>query len=132
MAEKFKGFVALKALIERDGKILLVENARDLKWQLPGGRMDTGESPEETLQREIREELSIETKPVSVFSAGTFKNSKGEEHLYLVYRCEFAGNKDDIQIDEKEVKSFRWIDKKKLDSLDIWPEYLFVIRKALS
>ncbi len=52
--------VSIKALVLNSvGKFLLVRNERNL-WDLPGGGMDFWESPEETLRREIREEMWLE------------------------------------------------------------------------
>lgn len=51
--------VAVKALIRNgDGTILLVKENSD-KWDLPGGGIDHGESPEDAIRRELHEELGI-------------------------------------------------------------------------
>lgn len=52
------------AIIERsDRRILIGQRRRDdtspLKWEFPGGKVEPGESPEEALAREIREELGV-------------------------------------------------------------------------
>ncbi len=51
-------------VIEREGKILICRRRADqphaLKWEFPGGKLETGESPESALARELREELGIE------------------------------------------------------------------------
>ena len=61
------------ALLEREGKILLGRRApgRSLagKWELPGGKQENGESPQQALQRELREELGWETEPQFPVSA---------------------------------------------------------------
>jgi 8-oxo-dGTP diphosphatase len=52
------------AVIERDGRILICQRRRgqphELKWEFPGGKVETGETPEAALRRELREELGIE------------------------------------------------------------------------
>jgi 8-oxo-dGTP diphosphatase len=52
------------AVIHRDGKILVGQRRHDgrhpLKWEFPGGKVEHGESPEDALRRELREELQIE------------------------------------------------------------------------
>lgn len=52
------------AVIERDGRILIGQRKREgrhaLKWEFPGGKVEPGETEEEALRRELREELEIE------------------------------------------------------------------------
>lgn len=51
------------AIIERDGKVLAAQRntaaALPLKWEFPGGKIEPGESPEECLVRELKEELGV-------------------------------------------------------------------------
>lgn len=56
-------------LIERDGRYLIARRRREAHlgglWEFPGGKREPGESPEDCLRRELREELGIEiTEPV--------------------------------------------------------------------
>jgi 8-oxo-dGTP diphosphatase len=52
------------ALIEHEGKILACQRKRgqrfELMWEFPGGKVEPGESPEQALARELREELGVE------------------------------------------------------------------------
>lgn len=54
------------AVIEREGRILICRRklgqAHELKWEFPGGKVETGESPAEGLRRELMEELGIESE----------------------------------------------------------------------
>jgi 8-oxo-dGTP diphosphatase len=55
--------VAACALIDVDGRVLLAERPAGKPmaglWEFPGGKVETGERPEETLIRELKEELGI-------------------------------------------------------------------------
>lgn len=57
--------LVVAAVLERDGKILIGQRKREaknhpLRWEFPGGKVEAGETPEEGLARELREELGIE------------------------------------------------------------------------
>ena len=59
--------VVVAAVIERaDRRLLIGQRRRDdsspLKWEFPGGKMEVGETPEEALARELREELGVTLK----------------------------------------------------------------------
>ena len=55
--------VAACALVDADGRVLLTERPAGKSmaglWEFPGGKIETGERPEETLIRELKEELGI-------------------------------------------------------------------------
>lgn len=54
------------AVIEKEGKVLAAQRSKSmslpLKWEFPGGKIHTGESPGECLKRELTEELGIEAE----------------------------------------------------------------------
>lgn len=58
--------VAACALVDSDNRVLLAQRPEGKAlaglWEFPGGKVEAGESPEETLIRELREEIGIETK----------------------------------------------------------------------
>ena len=61
--ESKKSIHVVAAIIKQDNKIFATQRGygdfKD-KWEFPGGKMETGETPEEALVREIREELATE------------------------------------------------------------------------
>ena len=50
---------AVKALIVRKDKFLAVQDAHDGYWELPGGKIQYGETPQQALVREVKEELGV-------------------------------------------------------------------------
>ena len=92
-------FVGVGAVIVSDGKVLLVKRGREPlagQWSLPGGAVEVGETLEECLVRELREEtgLDVEVGPViEVFDRIT-RDAEGrvEYHFVLVdYLCRPIG-----------------------------------------
>lgn len=58
-----KVFPAAKGIIiNNKGKFLIIKE--DNTWELPGGKIEFGESPEETLHREVKEETNLEISDV--------------------------------------------------------------------
>ena len=84
--------VAACALIDTDNRILLSKRHEGKAlaglWEFPGGKVEAGETPEETLVRELREELGIETK-VPCLAPLTFASHTYETfHLLMpLYVC---------------------------------------------
>ena len=57
--------VSAVALVDKDGRVLLAQRPEGKSmaglWEFPGGKVETGETPETALIRELHEELGIET-----------------------------------------------------------------------
>ncbi|MBB6217990.1 mutator protein MutT [Anaerosolibacter carboniphilus] len=101
-------FFSTKALIINDNKFLAIYKLIDDKkrWDLPGGRMEFGETAEETLAREIREELEIEVKPIKLIDTWEYKPSENFHTTGIIYHCEIIPGEINIS-DEHD--GFDWI-----------------------
>ena len=94
--------VSAVALIDRDGRILIAKRPEGKAmaglWEFPGGKLEDGESPEEALVRECREECGIEVA-VSEILEVTHHRYPQKEVLLLFYRCELrAGEVRHLQV----------------------------------
>ena len=80
-----------------DGRILSTRSRGKDAYYLPGGKREPGETDEQTLVREVREELDVELRPESIAAAGTFEaQAHGHEPGVLVrmtcYAAEYVGS----------------------------------------
>jgi 8-oxo-dGTP diphosphatase len=86
-AQKKIVLVAACALVDSDNRILLAQRPEGKSlaglWEFPGGKLEPGETPEETLVRELDEELGIRTK-VACLAPLTFASHTYETfHLLM-------------------------------------------------
>ncbi len=67
-----KQIVIFSGCLVKDGKILMVQRDEEecedahMKWEFPGGKVDFGETPEQAIEREFKEETGIEVKAVKL------------------------------------------------------------------
>jgi 8-oxo-dGTP diphosphatase len=84
--------VAAVALVDTDGRVLLAQRPEGKSlaglWEFPGGKVETGETPEHALVRELKEELGIDTW-TSCLAPFTFASHTYEKfHLLMpLYVC---------------------------------------------
>lgn len=102
--------VAACALIDADGRILLARRPEGKQlaglWEFPGGKVEIGETPEECLVRELREELGIETKIACLAPLTFASHSYDDFHLLMpLYVCRrFSGIPQ-----PKEAQTLKWV-----------------------
>lgn len=80
------------ALVDQDGRVLLAQRPEGKQlaglWEFPGGKVEPGETPEETLIRELQEEIGITTK-IPCLAPLTFASCTYDDfHLLMpLYVC---------------------------------------------
>lgn len=112
--------VVTAAILIRDGRILVSqrrkEARRGLKWEFPGGKVEEGETPEAALERELREELGVETRTGRIYDAKLFEYPD-QKVLVLFY---FSGllKGEPAPIDANAVE---WVSPERLTDYDFAP-----------
>ena len=121
-----KQIEVVAAIIHRDGKIFATQRGYgDFKdwWEFSGGKMEAGETAEEALVREIREELSAEIRVDELIC--TVEYDYPQFHLTMhCYLCSLAS--EALHLNEHEAA--RWLKKDELDSVRWLPADLQVIK----
>ena len=80
------------ALVDPDGRVLIAQRPAGKQmgglWEFPGGKMESGERPEETLIRELSEELGITVKEECLAPLTFASHSYADFHLLMpLYIC---------------------------------------------
>ncbi|WP_373513884.1 (deoxy)nucleoside triphosphate pyrophosphohydrolase [Persicitalea sp.] len=108
------------AIIEREGKVLAAQRSAvgslPMKWEFPGGKLEAGETEEEGLVREIREELCVEIL-IGERLPVTDRNDVWRTIRLVPFVCELAS--DEIILTEHE--QILWLSPEELLELD-WAE----------
>lgn len=81
--------VSCKAIVYESGRIWLRMNERG-DWELPGGRLDEGEQPEATVERELHEELGVTVCNLNLIDVYVWEKDFGtSRYVELVtFRCD--------------------------------------------
>jgi 8-oxo-dGTP pyrophosphatase MutT (NUDIX family) len=82
--------VSVKGVLLVDGRVVLLKNSRN-EWELPGGRIDLGESHAQTLSREFSEELAVEVDVSELIDSYLFEVIPGRHVEIITYGCTLAG-----------------------------------------
>lgn len=109
--------IAIKALIVKNNTfVVLTKKIGDhVFWDLPGGRMEYGESPLETLTREVKEELNIAVEVKALVGSWWFyRQSDQDQTVCFTYRCIPLSTEIDMNTNPtgEPNTSWQWITKK--------------------
>jgi len=119
------------ALIERDGKVLIAKRRKGQRlggrWEFPGGKREPGETPEECLRRELREEFGVEAHVQGHFLTSPFTYRCVPIDL-LVYRAACPPGRFDL----KEHDEVAWVSPIDLGKYDLVDADRAVVEKIIA
>jgi 8-oxo-dGTP pyrophosphatase MutT (NUDIX family) len=100
---------AAAVLTNGDGRYLIVKPSYKAGWNLPGGGVDRGETPDQACRRELREELGIDQE-VGRLLVCACVGGADSEHIYWVFDggALSARQQEQIVLQESELTDFRF------------------------
>lgn len=116
--------VAIRVLIVQNDKVLLVKEADDDWWALPGGGVDHGETIEATLMREVEEELGVPADRVSSdfeiihYNIGNVVNAVPRMNLFFK-----ATMPEELLKKTDHVSEWEWFTKDEFLNQELHPSY---------
>lgn len=128
-----KHIEVVAAVIEHNGKILCMERDQgkydyvSFKWEFPGGKIEQGETKEEALTRELREEMEM-----SVEIKGHFLDVYHEYPDFTINMYSYLCEAKDTEFKMNVHHDFKWLEKENLKILDWAAADLPIVEKIVN
>lgn len=118
-------------IILKEGKILVAQrNSKGklpLKWEFPGGKLEKGETAEQSLIREIKEELNIDIEIKSALTP--VEHHYKEFSIRLIpFICNYLGG----SLINKEHEDVQWVSNRELPEFDWAAADIPIVRELLN
>lgn len=115
-------FVAACALVDPDGRVLIAQRPEGKPmaglWEFPGGKVESGETPEQSLIRELEEELGIVVKEACLAPLTFASHSYPDFHLLMpLYIC----RRWEGTVTPREGQSLKWVRPNRLREFPMPP-----------
>lgn len=108
------------AVIERSDRRLLIGQRRrgdtsPLKWEFPGGKVEKGETPEDALARELKEELGATLKRCIPIGRVVHKYAEAPDQLEILF---FAASISEVELTPRRFEKTAWVLPRELGAYD--------------
>lgn len=119
------------AVIQQQGKFLLIDRVHfPHGFAGPAGHIDEGETPEQAVKREVKEETGLQVTSMKLLYEGERDESVcahgGETHYWYLYECDATGK---VKLDTEEAKSINWYSPEEIKKLKLEPVWNYWFKK---
>ncbi len=112
--------VSVKGVMIRGDQVILLRNERD-EWELPGGKLEMGEAPEQCVARGIHEELGLDVEAASLLDTWVYAITSHVHVLVVTYGCTEVVRRDAVL--SHEHKQLAWFPLSGLPALHMPEAY---------
>lgn len=118
--DNFAVRAAVKGVIIKDGKFLILHRHDYDSWDLPGGKVEKNESPKDALVREIEEETRLKVNVKEACGVFLFIGTVSKKQYVLTnIACEYVDG--EVQLSD-EHDSYKWISQEEINKYNILNE----------
>jgi 8-oxo-dGTP diphosphatase len=128
--------VGVGAVIVHEGRVVLIQRSKEPlrgRWVIPGGTVELGETLEDAVVREVREETGLTVRPTAIVLVfdRIFRDESGVRYHYVIidYRCEYVAG--DLCA-ASDAAAAAWARADELAGYDVPEQALRIIQEALS
>jgi mutator protein MutT len=121
--------VSVKGVVYDGSHVLLARNDRG-EWELPGGRLEPDETPEQCVEREVLEETGLQVRAGPVLRSWVFEVIPDKRVLVLAYVCRLESSPSSLRVSTEHTE-VAFIETSRLGSIplpegyrsaiDAWP-----------
>jgi 8-oxo-dGTP pyrophosphatase MutT (NUDIX family) len=125
-------FVGVHGVIANRGRLLVLRRADTMKyepgsWDLPGGHLKTGESSEECLLREIKEETSFDVAIDRLLGLHTRPDAP---YMQVLYACRLTVYRS-LKLMPEEHAEAQWVTPAELDAMKLIPYLRGILARGM-
>lgn len=120
-----KFYIAGHAIIEKDGRYLITRRSKKndympLKWDVPGGTVESGETVEQAVVREVMEETKLKIDVGRVLYIYTnLDQLPDRQTCQTIYYCKYVNGTVTLNPDEHD--NYSWVSKEEISKMDTIP-----------
>jgi 8-oxo-dGTP diphosphatase len=126
--------VAAAALIDASGRVLLTQRPQHKQlgglWEFPGGKVESGEAPEDALIRELKEELALTVEPDALDPYAFASHAYPDFHLlmplYIVSRW-----RGEPRLDPNAAQAMAWVQTRDLRNFEMPPADVALVDRLM-
>ena len=114
--------VSAAVIVDEHDRVLVVRKQGTVRFMQPGGKPEAGESPAQTLIRELEEELGLQLAESDLTPLGTFVSAAANEPGHRVVADAFSASIDPRTVTvQAELAELRWITPADVETLPLAP-----------